>query len=69
MFGFGVDEIMVLMVDVKVFFENVFFIVLGEGGVFIVDMSKGKEDIMYFCNGFKCIIVGEVSYLLVKIFG
>ncbi len=68
-FGFGVDETTALMVDAKAPFENVSFTVLGEGGVFIVDMSKGKEDITHSRNGSKRIIAGEASYLPAKTSG
>ena len=62
-FGFGVDETTALIVDAKAPFENASFTVLGEGGVFIVDMSKGKEDISHSPEGSKRIIAGEANYL------
>ncbi|WP_394223091.1 cyanophycinase [Alteromonas gracilis] len=63
LFGFGVDETTALIVDAKAPFENVSFSVLGKGGVFIVDMSKGKEDISHSTAGPKRVIAGEASYL------
>ena len=62
-FGFGIDETTALIVDVKGPFENVSFTVLGEGGVFIVDMSKGKSDISHSSEGVKRVIAGEASFL------
>ncbi|OJF70268.1 cyanophycinase [Alteromonas sp. V450] len=62
-FGFGIDETTALIVDAKAPFEDASFSVVGEGGVFIVDMSYGKEDISHSSKGLKRIIAGEASYL------
>lgn len=62
-FGFGVDETTALIVEAKAPFKNVSFSVVGEGGVFIVDMSEGKEDISHTTDGPKRVIAGEASYL------
>ena len=63
LFGFGVDETTALVVKSSPNASEVVFEVVGKGGVFIVDMTQGREEMTYEGNVTSQVIAGEVNFL------
>lgn len=63
LFGFGVDETTALVVTSSPNASEVEFEVVGKGGVFIVDMTQGREELTYNGQATSQVIAGEVNFL------
>lgn len=63
LFGFGVDETTALVVTSAPKASEMAFKVVGKGGVFIVDMTHGREELTYNGQATSQVIAGEVNFL------
>lgn len=61
--GFGVDETTALVVTSSPNASEMLFKVVGKGGVFIVDMTQGREELTYNGQATSQVIAGEVNFL------
>lgn len=69
LFGFGVDETTALVVTSSPNASEMLFKVVGKGGVFIVDMTQGREELTYNGQATSQVIAGEVNFLPAGIVG
>lgn len=63
LFGFGVDETTALVVSSAPKASEMEFKVVGKGGVFIADMTQGREELTYNGKATSQVIAGEVNFL------
>ncbi|TAP35692.1 hypothetical protein EYR97_09565 [Alteromonas sp. KUL42] len=62
LFGFGVDETTALVVSSAPKASEMEFKVVGKGGVFIADMTQGREELTYNGKATSQVIAGEVKF-------